>query len=174
MVRAKDAGPAGRAYNGGLNPRSHQMPFTSPISPPASPSRRTALLLAALAVVVSLLAARPAFAADTFVDQAAGNNSNDCLSAASACLTIAGPTGGVAKAGAGDDVHVAPGTYMESVALDAGKSLRATGAVAATIIASPAIEPAITATGGGGTIEGFTIRAPSATITEVRLEATAT
>ena len=134
--------------------------------PPASTSQ----LLAVLGAAASLIAASPALAADTFVNQSTGSNSNDCLSAASACLTISGATGGVAKAGPNDDVHVAPGTYTEEVTLAAGKSLRATGAAAATIIASSSTIPAITVTGAAGTIEGFTIRAPNSSFAVLRLE----
>src|SRR5829696_2811948 len=177
MVRARDAVPERQAYNGGSTSQEPYMPLTSAaptLAPRYSVSPRLILVLAVLGVAMSLIAARPAMAADTYVDQAAGNNANNCLSPAAACLTIGGAAGGIAKAAAGDDVHVAPGTYMEAVTLGAGKSLLATGTAATTIVASTTTDPAIIASGGGGTIAGFTIRAPSSSFAELRLEASAT
>ena len=150
----------------------------SPAATTRSPRRpstsRMTFLTALLAAVAALLVARPALAADSYVNQGTGSNSNSCLSAADPCLTISGAGGGVAKAGTNDDVHVAAGTYTEEVALGAGKSLRATGAAAATIIASPSTMPAISVNGAAGTIEGFTIRGQSSSFAVVRLEQNAT
>jgi len=58
-----------------------------------------------------------------------GNDTNDCLSWATSCLTI---QGAINKASAGDTVNVAGGTYDEQVII--GKSLTIQGAGDTTII----------------------------------------
>lgn len=120
----------------------------------------TALLIA----LTGLLLAAPvsAFAADTYVDQAAGNDANTCLSPGDACLRI---VPAVNKSGPGDTVHVAdpaaPTTYAESVSLTQGRSLVAESAdPGETIIGTLATPAALQVqASGAGTIEGFTIRA---------------
>jgi hypothetical protein len=89
-----------------------------------------------------------ASAADTFVDASAPNNNGDCLTSATACKTIGGADGAIAKASPGFAVHVEPGTYTENVILTGGVSLVAdsgnpaiappTG-VALTVIGTPAV-----------------------------------
>ncbi|MEY4747156.1 MAG: hypothetical protein RLZZ416_205 [Candidatus Parcubacteria bacterium] len=97
-----------------------------------------------------------------FVDPA-GSNANDCLSAATACLTIGGAIG---KASPGDTINVAAGTYAENVVLNKSLNLKgvqsgvdARGRVASEAIIAPAAGIGITLTTGsaGATIDGFTI-----------------
>jgi hypothetical protein len=64
-----------------------------------------------------------ASAANTFVDATAPNNNGDCLTPATACKTIGGADGAIAKASPGFAVHVEPGTYTENVTLAGGVSL---------------------------------------------------
>lgn len=132
------------------------------------------LLLLAGASIVLGASAHGAFAADTYVNAGAGDDSNDCLSAGQACETIAGPMGAVAKATAGATVHVAPGTYPEAVQLPDGKSLVASGSVDATIIA-PAAGTAVTVPSGssGGTIAGLTLRSAASSSPTVVLQGSA-
>ena len=58
-----------------------------------------------------------------YVDTATGNDSDDCLTPATACLTIASAVG---KASAGDSIQIAAGTYVEN--LDINLDLTFTGA----------------------------------------------
>ena len=110
----------------------------------------------ALFLLASLVIASPVFAADSFVDQATGLDSNSCINPAHACATIAA---GIVKAGMNDTIHVGPGIYPEQLSLDSGKSLKATGTPASTVITSAAL-PTVDVPGptAAGTIEGFTIR----------------
>jgi hypothetical protein len=128
---------------------------------PRTPRMASLALLASAALIGA--APSGAYAANTFVDATRPNDSGSCLTPAQACRTIAG---GIAKAGVANTVFVvdpaAPTTYSESVVLDAGKSLRALsqdpaetiidngGGTTPTILVAPS--------GGGGTIQGFTIR----------------
>jgi hypothetical protein len=95
-----------------------------------------------------------AAAADTFADASRPDNSGDCLTAATACRTISGADGAVAKASAGSTVHVEAGTYVENVVLPGGISLVADSG-------NPTIAPvagiALQVTGGpAATIQGLT------------------
>jgi hypothetical protein len=101
----------------------------------------------------ALIWAPSALAADTFVDQTTGNDSHDCLTAQSACLTV---NGGIGKAGANNTIHVAPGTYHEFVTITGGQSLRASGPAASTILDTTYVNST-------GTVEGFTFEGDSAT-----------
>jgi hypothetical protein len=107
-------------------------------------------------IAAALIWAPSALAADTFVDQATGNDSNDCLTAQSPCLTV---TGGIGKAGANDTIHVAPGTYDEGPTpptITGGQSLRASGPVASTILGTTYVNST-------GTVQGFTFEGNHAT-----------
>ena len=93
--------------------------------------------LLALLVSLGLIATFPAIAAaaDTFTDSSRPDNSGDCLTPATACKTIGGADGAVAKASTGSTVQVEPGTYVENIVLPGGISL-----VAAS--GNPTIAPA--------------------------------
>jgi hypothetical protein len=117
---------------------------------------RPARGLIALFLSVAALSAVPAAAAaaDTFADSSRPDNTGNCLTAATACKTISGPDGAVAKATAGSTVHVEPGTYAENVVLPGGISLMGESG-------SPTIAPAagigVSVNGGPAeTIEGLT------------------
>ncbi len=115
--------------------------------------------------------AASALAADTYVDQAIGEDSNLCLDPALPCATIGAA---LAKAAIGETVRVAPGVYSEQLTLGDGKSIRATGTPASTIITATT-SPTIIVTGAAGTIEGFTLRsAAPPTSTVVQLAAAVT
>ncbi|MCX6400533.1 MAG: putative Ig domain-containing protein [Propionibacteriales bacterium] len=80
---------------------------------PARPRRLAAACLALAASLAGVVAAAPpATAAGPWYVATNGNNGNNCLSAATPCLTV---TGALAKAGfqAGDTINVAPGTYTD-------------------------------------------------------------
>jgi hypothetical protein len=105
-----------------------------------------------LAVHVTLPAV--AAAADTFADASRPDNKSDCLTPATACKTISGVDGALAKASAGSTVHLEPGTYVENVVLPGGISLVADSG-------NPTIAPvagiALQVTGGPAvTIRGLT------------------
>jgi hypothetical protein len=117
-----------------------------------------------LALLVSLivLAALPAVAsaAATFVDASRTNNNGDCLTPATACKTIGGGDGAIAKASPGFAVHVEPGTYAENVTLTGGVSLVAESG---NPVIEPATGPAVTVTGTPAvTISGLTFASSAA------------
>ena len=112
-----------------------------------------------------------ASAADTYVDQEAGDDTNACTSPGlGACEHIGGPAGAIAKAGSGDTIHVADPatatTYAESLSLTDGKSLVADSADATeTIIDNGAAASAAVAMNSTGRLTGFTIRSDFAPVT---------
>jgi hypothetical protein len=124
------------------------------------------------AVVMSLgaLTAFPALAsaADTFADASRPDNAGACLTQATACKTISGVDGAVAKASSGSTVHVEPGTYAENVTLPGGISLVADSG-------HPTIAPntgiALTVKGGpAATIQGLTFSSNVTAQPELLLE----
>jgi nitrous oxidase accessory protein NosD len=124
---------------------------------------RARLAIAAVAAALLLMAPGPASAANTFVDDDALDNTGDCLTPATACKTISGVTGGVAKAGAGDTVWVDGGVYTENVLLNSGKSLREADFNSADMDAEALIDggPAAAiniAASAAGTVQGLTLR----------------
>jgi hypothetical protein len=107
------------------------------------------LLLGALAVFPAA-----ASAADTFADASRPDNAGDCLTLATACKTIGGVDGAVAKASPGSTVHVEPGTYVENVVLPGGISLLADSG---TPTIAPIAGAALAVNGGpAATIRGLT------------------
>ncbi|HUF10186.1 MAG TPA: IPTL-CTERM sorting domain-containing protein [Rhodothermales bacterium] len=80
--------------------------------------------LPAFALLLSF-AGESAWAAGPWFVSTAGNDANDCLTPATACLTI---EGAIAKASSGDTINVAAGTYSGDV--NVNKSLTLLGAQA--------------------------------------------
>ena len=119
--------------------------------------------LVSLALAASLALPAAAQAANTYVDEDRPDNSGSCLTPATACRTIAGVGGGLAKSGPGDTVFVDGGTYNESLILGAGRSLIyqefGTASDPPAIINGGGM-PAIEVPNGGfaGTVQGLTIR----------------
>ncbi|GAB4581705.1 MAG: hypothetical protein Fur0022_44550 [Anaerolineales bacterium] len=74
------------------------------------------ILLAVIGLGLHNASAPRALAAPTattwYVDAATGNDADDCLTPATACLTVGGAVG---KAASGDTIQIAPGTYTENL-----------------------------------------------------------
>jgi hypothetical protein len=112
--------------------------------------------LCALLLSLGALAALPAIAqaADTFADASRPNDDGDCLTPATACQTITGANGALAKASPGSTVRVEPGTYAENVTLSGGISLVA---AAGNPVIAPTTGVGVTVTGGPAvTVGGLT------------------
>jgi len=108
--------------------------------------RRVSVGLAAGVATLALLAGPSlASAADTYVDDDTGNDSDPCTQA-QPCKTV---QQGIDTATAGATVFVDPDTYNENTVLSGGKSLRASDFALPTETALPIVE------GGGGT--GITV-----------------
>src|SRR5688500_12469479 len=119
--------------------------------------------LASALIGLALAAPAAAGASNTYVDEDRPDNSGSCLTQATACRTIAGVDGGLAKSGPGDTVFVDGGTYNESFILGAGRSLIHLEFGAASdppAIVNGGGMPAIEVPNGGfaGTVQGLTIR----------------
>jgi hypothetical protein len=102
-------------------------------------TRITSKLLKLLLVALFLALAPAALASNTwYVDGVNGNDSNDCMSSATACKTIGHA---ISLATSGDTIMVAPATYTEN--LNINFSLKIIGSGAATTIVDG---------GGNGTV----------------------
>jgi hypothetical protein len=126
-------------------------------------------LVAALATGIVLALPGIASATDTFADASRPNNSGDCLTPATACQTINGPDGALAKTGGAGTIRLETGNYAENVTLPGGVSLTADGAAAATIDPSSGVF-AVRVTGAPTTIQGLTFSSNVANQTELVLE----
>ena len=124
-----------------------------------------------VAVVVAALFAGPSIAAatDTFADSSRADNSGDCLTPATACKTINGVDGALAKTGGAGTVRLETGSYAENVTLPGGISLIADTAATPTIDPSSGVF-AIRVTGPSTTIQGLTFSSNVANQTELVLE----
>jgi hypothetical protein len=129
-------------------------------------------IFVSLGLAAACLGASPAAAAaaTTFASGAALNNSGDCLTVATACKTIGGVDGAIAKAGAGGTVKLTPDSpFPENVMLPSGVSLMAASGLP-TI--SPAAGTAVTVIGPAGTgttIQGIKFSSNAANTVELRL-----
>jgi hypothetical protein len=128
----------------------------------------------AAGVVVAALFAHPGIAAatDTYADSSRPNNSGDCLSPATACQTINGIDGALAKTGGTGTIRLETGGYAENVTLPGGVSLIADTAATPTIDPSSGVF-AMRVTGASTTIQGLTFSSNVANQTELVLEDTA-
>ena len=128
-----------------------------------------------LTCVVWLAASAPlalpaiASAADTFADASRPDNSGDCLTPATACKTINGPDGALAKTGGAGTIRLETGSYAENVTLPGGVSLIADTASTPTIDPSSGVF-AMRVTGPSTTIQGLTFSSNVANQTELVLE----
>jgi len=122
----------------------------------------TTTLIVVFAVVVLSFATTVHAAGPWFVSPT-GNDGNDCLSAATACLTI---NAAIVKALDGEVVNVAAGVYVENVSLNKSLTLSgaqagvdARGRLAAESMIVPPSGVGITLLAGsaGATIDGFMI-----------------
>jgi Right handed beta helix region len=119
------------------------------------------------AVLAMLVVPAAAAAADTYADASRADNSGDCLTPATACKTISGVDGAVAKATAGSTVRVLPGTYVENITLPGGISLVADSG---NPTISPTMGVAVNVTGGpAATIDGLTFSYSSTTANQPQL-----
>ncbi len=126
-------------------------------------------LIAALATGFLLALPGVASATDTFADASRPNNSGDCLTPATACQTINGPDGALAKTGGAGTIRLETGSYAENVTLPGGVSLTADGAAAPTIDPSSGVF-AMRVTGPSTTIQGLTFSSNVPNQTELVLE----
>ncbi len=107
-----------------------------------------ALAAGASVVLLYLCMSSHALAANTFVNEVTGSDSNACTSASAPCATVGA---GITKAGTTDTVTVAPGTYLDPATLGGSQSLVASGTTANTTLGTLYIN-------GTGTVSGFTIK----------------
>jgi hypothetical protein len=120
-----------------------------------------ALLVLATTCTAMLAMGGLAHAASTYFVSPAGSN-GDCLSPATACLSLGGAIG---IATDGDTINVAPGTYTEFVTVTEN-DLTITGADPATTIIDSSGPDALYVNGSGDgaslNVSGLTLRAPLA------------
>src|SRR5262245_59088993 len=90
-------------------------------------SRRSLLLVIGVLASMLTLACWPvrSQAAGQWYVSPSGSDSADCLSPATACLTIGAALG---KAGAGDTITIAAGTYLERLTVNKDVTLIGAGA----------------------------------------------
>lgn len=125
-------------------------------------NRKLAIVASIIILASSTLFAVSVQAAGPWYVSTAGNDANDCLSVATACLTI---NAAIVKASAGDTINVAAGTYAENVVLNKDLTLSgaqagvdARGRAATEAIITPTTVGITLVTGSAGaTIDGFTI-----------------
>jgi hypothetical protein len=130
--------------------------------------KRRGLVAASLAVGALVALPAAALASDTFADSSRPDNGGDCLTKATACKTIGGVDGAVAKANSGSTVHVEPGTYPENVALSGGVSLVADSG---NPTIAPAAGIALSVTGGPAVrVQGLIIRSDVPNLPELLLD----
>lgn len=111
------------------------------------------LLLATLGAPA--IFAQPTTASATwYVDAAAGSDSNDCMTPATACLSVATA---VARAGAGDTIRLAPGTYPANLELLTPLTLMGAGADQ-TFLDGGAAQRVVIAAADTITLAGLTVR----------------
>jgi hypothetical protein len=95
---------------------------------------RLATLLCVAAMLAMALGPAVVMAAGPLYVATGGNDTYDCLSWGTACLTIQGAIG---KAIGGETINVAPGTYTEVGQIVINKNLNIVGASSATTIIKP-------------------------------------
>lgn len=131
------------------------------------PRRSPLVLLAALACCAALLLPTAARAADTYVDDDSGSDSNPCLTTAAPCMTI---SAAIAKTEPGYAIHVDGGFYGESMTLGGDKSLveeefnAADGDSQATIDGGAAKAIEVPSGDEAGAIARFTVRSDTTAI----------
>jgi hypothetical protein len=129
----------------------------------------TYVIAGALSALGLLLAPVAACATDTYADSSKADNNGDCLTPATACKTINGVDGALAKTGGSGTIRLETGSYAENVTLPGGVSLTADGAAAATIDPSSGFF-AVRVTGAPTTIQGLTFSSNVPNQTELVLE----
>jgi parallel beta-helix repeat protein len=78
-------------------------------------------------VILLVMGVSTAAAADDWYVAATGSDANDCMTAATACMTL---QAAINKAAAGDTIHVAAGTYLVAGLVTVNKTLTLLGAQA--------------------------------------------
>jgi hypothetical protein len=111
--------------------------------------RRTASILGALTVALGLLVPAASASAANFFVATTGNDANDCASAATPCLTVAGALNRARPAADAATINIGPGTFTGDVMLnsgaDAGTALVGAGSGAGgTVIQGVAGNPTVT------------------------------